>query len=323
MTESSRPGASLVFTVRNEAATIDGFLATVAAQSQLPDEVVVTDGDSDDGTFEKLARFAEEFPRPVKLRRVAGNIARGRNAAIRLAAHDIIACTDAGCELPPGWFAAIVGPLASDPGLDVAAGGYTPRGRNLFERCAAAVTCPTRAIRPGRYLPSARSMAFRRRAWQRAGGFPEELDFAEDTVFDLAMRRAGCRFRYTPEAAVAWRPRGSLRAIARQFRNYARGDARAGIHNGSYLRLYGRWLAGAAALAAGLADWRLAALWPLAVVPYWLVWLRLRDWAGLADWRTAPVVLAQKLTVDIAAMVGWLEGRARGRAELRPGRNTA
>ena len=56
--------------------------------------------------------------------------------------------------------------------------------------------CPTRdEVDPATFLPSSRSVAFRKAAWAAVGGYPEWLDYCEDLVFDLSLRERGAARR--------------------------------------------------------------------------------------------------------------------------------
>src|SRR6266571_1428649 len=97
-----RERISLIVTVLDEAGTIDDLLASIRAQTLAPDEVVIVDGGSTDGTWQRLRDWAERVP--LRLVRAPGaSIARGRNLAVEAAMGDIIAVTDAGVRLDPGW----------------------------------------------------------------------------------------------------------------------------------------------------------------------------------------------------------------------------
>ena len=84
-------------------------------------------------------------------------------------------------------------------------------------------------VDPEKFNPSARSVAYTKSVWRRAGGLPEGLDFAEDTLFDHKVRRLHVGWAFAEDAIVHWRPRGSLRSIARQFYRYGTGRGKCGI----------------------------------------------------------------------------------------------
>ena len=68
---------SLIVTVRNEAHSIDAFLDSLFRQSRLPDEVVLVDGGSIDGTVSRI-RGRAEYERRIQLIEAPHvNIARG------------------------------------------------------------------------------------------------------------------------------------------------------------------------------------------------------------------------------------------------------
>jgi glycosyltransferase involved in cell wall biosynthesis len=220
---------ALIVTVLNEAATIDALLASAAAQSQPPDEVIVADGGSTDGTLAALQRWGRRLPSLRVIEAPGANISRGRNLAIAAAADaDLIAVTDAGVRLDEQWLQRLCDGLK--PETDVVSGFFKPDPHSTFERALGATTLPALDdVTPDTFLPSSRSVLFRRAAWQRVGGYPEWLDYCEDLVFDLALKHTGCQFAFAPEAFVHFRPRASLGAFFRQYYRYARGDGKAGL----------------------------------------------------------------------------------------------
>ena len=301
---------SLVATVKDAGLHVGAFLDSVRAQTRLPDEIVIVDGGSTDGTVDTLRAAGE-----VTLIEAPGaNIARGRNAAIRAATHDAIAVTDADCVLAPDWLATLEGAL--EEGADVAAGFYRPLTSTFFEACSAAVSLrDADEVDGDRFLPSSRSVAFRREAYDKAGGYPEWLDIGEDMYLNHRLREAGVRMDFVPEALVYWRVRPTVAATWRQYYRYAEGDALAGMHAARHALRFGvyglaaaailgrrRGLRRALGLAAGLyAAPRIRRAWRL--LPN-----RVRDRAAAA--ATVPALI---LLADAAKMAGYLAGRRRTR----------
>jgi glycosyltransferase involved in cell wall biosynthesis len=224
-----RSGVSLVITVKNERRSLKRFLRTVYSQSRPPDEVIVVDGGSSDGTLQLLREEVTGQTEGLAVIEAQGvNIAAGRNIGIERARFSIVAVTDAGTELEPHWLERLVAPLERDAGTAVSSGFFTPGGRTWFERTLSTIITPQRDdIDPSTFLPSSRSVAFRKDWWRRVAGYPEWLDHCEDLVFDLALRDAGARFVFCPDAVVSWTARSSLPAFFRQYFLYARGDGHA------------------------------------------------------------------------------------------------
>src|SRR5207244_2133875 len=127
------------------------------------------------------------------------------------------------------WFERIVGPIERGE-ADVVAGWYELLVESQREKALGLLTqYSIDQIRPDTFLPSSRSVAFTMAAWQRVGGYPEDLDTTEDTVFDLRLREAGLRFTFEPRAIVRWRPAASLGAVYRMYRQFAESDGQARI----------------------------------------------------------------------------------------------
>ena len=243
---------SLIATVRNEADSIGPFLDGLLAQSRPPQEIVLVDGGSTDGTVEEIERARSRSAVPIRLIEAPGtNISEGRNVAIAAATHGTIAVTDAGTRPRRNWLAKLAEPLERDPELGVSAGFFLPGGHGWRLRALAiAITPHRREIDPEEFLPSSRSVAFRKEWWRRVGGYPEWLRHCEDLVFDLALRDAGARFEFAPEAIVEWDARPGLRSFARQYFDYARGDGHANLWPTRHLVRYSAYALGMALLAA-------------------------------------------------------------------------
>jgi glycosyltransferase involved in cell wall biosynthesis len=295
---------SLVATVKNAAPFVPDFLASVEAQTRAPDEVVIVDGGSGDGTTEIL-RGASGI---TLIEEPGANIARGRNVAVRAASHDVVAVTDADCVLAPDWLERIVPPL--ERGADVSMGLYRPLATSFFEVCAAAVSIrEPDEVDPATYMPSARSVAFHREAFERAGGYPEWLAIGEDMHLNHRWRRLGVRMELAEGAVVFRRPRPTLGAYWRQFAGYAEHDALGGMYPGRHaLRfiVYGGLLAAMAARRRGPVGVAAAAGAVYAARPIG----RARHLLPPGGSRLAAVVAVPALLAltDAAKMAGYLRG---------------
>jgi glycosyltransferase involved in cell wall biosynthesis len=311
----SSSDVSVIVTVKNEASTIDGLLDSLAQQTVPPSEVVIVDGGSTDGTVERIESHPQRLPVKVLVRE-GTNISQGRNEAIRAASGEIIASTDAGVRLVPQWLEELTQPLEEDPSTDVVSGFFLPDPQTVFERAMGATVLPVRDdIDPESFLPSSRSVAFRREAWEKVGGYPEWLDFCEDLVFDFALRDAGCTFSFAPEAVAFFRPRSILGAFGRQYFQYARGDGKADLWRKRHAIRYLTYLVGAPlVIVAGLVHhplwWSL--LFAGAAVYLWTPYKRLRPMLnGLSlpekvkALLWAPVI---RLWGDVAKMIGYPVG---------------
>ncbi|MDW8352869.1 MAG: glycosyltransferase family 2 protein, partial [Anaerolineae bacterium] len=178
------------------------------------------------------------------------------------------------------------------------------------------------------FLPSSRSVAFRKSAWQAVGGYPEWLDYCEDVIFDIALRERCGAFAFVPEAVAYFRPRSSLGAFFKQYYRYARGDGKANLFFKRHLVRYATYLVALPALLAGLiwgapAVKLLAALLLLAGVaaytrtPYRRLRHLWRDLPWLEKLKAIALVPVIRVVGDVAKMLGYPAG-VRWRLQHRP-----
>jgi glycosyltransferase involved in cell wall biosynthesis len=329
--DSAAAGASLIVTVRDDREGLIELLGALGEQTEMPDEIVVVDGGSADGTLRELNRWSERQA-PLRARVAPGaNIAAGRNIAVREARHDWIVCTDAGCRPVPGWLAAL---KRARENSDLAAGTFVVEGNSPFERAMACAHYPVREelheksplVRLSHRLfgrdfraeqAGGRSMAFSRAAWAAVGGFPEYVYSGEDLAFTAAAVKRGFRATLVEEAEVRWRPRATWLETAAMFATYTRGDIRT-EGRARHLARLAAWLGGTAIYAKG--DWRARLIVGSAAAAY--VWLPLRRArrSGLPprDWWRIPALVALKDLSQLAgAGVGLLDA-FRGVPQPRP-----
>ena len=201
---------TVIATVLNEGESLKHLLDLLVLQSRQPDEVVFVDGGSRDNTVAIIERYADRLPLRVLV--VPGcNISAGRNRALAAAQGDIIVATDAGVVLTPDWLRHITQPFDENSAVQVVSGFFQADGRTPFEVAMGATVLPLRdEIDPASFLPSSRSVAFRKAVFDQIGGYPEWLDYCEDLVFDLRLKMVASPFVFAPDALVHFQPRTSF-----------------------------------------------------------------------------------------------------------------
>jgi glycosyltransferase involved in cell wall biosynthesis len=308
---------SLISTLLNEAAGLNEMLAAIDSQTRAPDEVVIVDGGSTDGSLEILQAWANGRPEIRVESRRGANISAGRNAAIRLATGEVIAVTDFGCILDPGWLAALAAGF-KEAGADVVMGFYTPDPRSRFERIVACLNLPDASeVDPDKFMPSSRSVAFRKTVWEKAGGYPEWLAIGEDMYFNFRVLDTGARRVFAPDALVRWRLRPDLRSTLRQYFRYGEGDGRAGMYPRRHALRFGTYAGAAGFLGVASRRPALLAAVPVAVgvrmAPAYRRAVKRLDSAEAAMALAALPVL--ELLIDLAKMAGYVSGRIAGQPE--------
>jgi len=296
---------SLVTTFMNEEAGIEHFLDSIFSLSRLPDELVLVDGGSTDRTVLLVEKYTSSRARGIPVKLIIDrncNISAGRNRAVREAAHDVIAVTDAGSHLDKNWLKEIVRPFERDSGIDIVAGSYRVEATSVWERLSSSYLMPSPDL-ISRIMPSGRSSCFRRKAWEDVGGYPEWLNHAEDSYFAIKLRETDHTFCFSPDALVRWKPRPDPLSFFKQYFLYAVGDERAGLYRSKYIRKILMYVLGAVLLARGLT----VPLFVLAGV--YLVLMMGRYWARGKDralvFFLPPVVIIH----DIAQVAGYLYGK--------------
>lgn len=310
---------SVVLTVLNEGQGLAELLDALLAQSRPADEFVIVDGGSRDDTVPTLQRYAARDARFRVFVEPGVNIARGRNLAIERAVGDVIAVTDGGCRPDVHWLRELLAPLQADPGVGAVGGRFIPVGETRFEFYSGLMSVPDLGGESQRGMFYGRSSAFRKALWAQVGGYPEWLYTAEDTLFALgAGRRTAWRVVYAPDSLLSWRPRPTLRKLAKMFYLYGRGNGRIrhGAPGGSFY-----WLRYHAAVLVTLL---LAPAWPWLLagtaVAAWPLWrgvvqpnLRGVESCGV---RAADrllyvplIALTRNLSTNLGYLHGWWEFR--------------
>lgn len=299
---------SLIVTVFNEIKSIDDFLKSVLSQSRIPDELIIVDGNSTDGTVDSIKNYelkAKKSGAKFKLFIKKGNRAIGRNEAIKNSSNEIIVCSDSGCVLDKDWIKNIIVPF-NDSKVDVVAGYYRGVAKSIFEKCL----IPYVLVMPDKideknFLPATRSIAFRKPVWKKAGGFPEEFSNNEDYVFARKLKQIGANIVFKKNAVVYWKPRKTLKEAFKMFFRFAFGDAEAKILRSKVILLIERYTIGAYLIAISflLKSQSLLTFVIFAAMSY-LTWSVLKNYGYVKDKSSFIVLPILQLTSDAAILMG-------------------
>ena len=296
---------TVIATVLNAADHVGDFVASMRAQTRVPDEIVIVDGGSTDGTIEALDD-ADDITLVVE---PGANIARGRNVAIQRATHDVIAVADADCTYAPAWLETLLATI--EDGADVAMGWTEPVVGSFYEACLTSVNLPLSPseVDPATFMPSARSVAFRREAIDGVGGYPEWLPIGEDMWVNHRWRERALDMRFVSDAVARWRVRPTLAATWTQYARYARGDAHAGMYPERHALRFSVYGALLVALRSDRAWPKLVAM--VGAIAYARMPVR-RAWRRLTSGRdralAAAAVPALMAFTDAAKIVGYAGG---------------
>ncbi|HUC19535.1 MAG TPA: glycosyltransferase [Acetobacteraceae bacterium] len=140
---TARPKVSVAMTTYNGERFIEEQLASLAQQSRLPDELVVSDDGSQDGTLERVRAFAAQAPFPVRI--LCGSRSRGVldnfDRVIASCQGDIVFPCDQDDVWLPQKLAEMTEALARHPSAGMVISNselvdehLCPTGRNLYTR---------------------------------------------------------------------------------------------------------------------------------------------------------------------------------------------
>jgi len=233
----SKMRSSLIATVKDEAANIDLMMNSISIQTKAPDEIIIVDAGSCDGTLDKLHKWSDTLNNLTLLSHPGCSRSEGRNIAIERSTGDVIAVTDFGCTLKSNWFEEITAPILKYD-YDTTAGYYVNEDQNIFSMINSFFSHPALfEIDPNSFLPSTRSIAFLKSTWGKAGKFNPKYIMGEDTLFSLILRNNGSKIFFNPNAVVVWNAEKSLFRMFRKIFNYSKWDGKGNLNNKFYYKM--------------------------------------------------------------------------------------
>jgi len=311
MKKTSNEKISLITTERNEVDDIATFIDSALSQSLKPDEIIIADGGSTDGTLGIIEKYIKDGA-PIKLVHAPGNRSIGRNAATKAAMGPIVAVTDVGSRLDDDWLKYITQPFRDNKKAMAVSGGFEAEPKTFFEKVSATLMLsPNDNIDIETWLPSSRSIAYKKEAWEKVGGYPEHTNFNEDTPFDLALKKAGYKFEDGLKAMVYWRPRPNLKEFYRQYYYYALGDGIDSLDISHFIKLTLKY-----AICLMLTIVALFTVPVLALLPVTYIWYRFsariyRPWRKIKGLQSLLLMYVLLICFDVSQLLGYWNGYLR------------
>lgn len=224
------PEVAVVMVVRNESRHLGETVSSILAQDYPgPVEVVIAVGPSADGTERVAADLAKQHPAVRVVANPTGRTPNGLNSAIAATSAPIVARADGHALLPEGYLRRAV-ELLKETGAVNVGGVMAAQGTTPFQRAVAAAMSSPFGVGGGRFhyggepgpADTVYLGVFRRDALLAANGYDERFTRAQDWELNHRLRSAGGQVWFAPDLRVTYRPRDSLRALGRQYRDYGR-----------------------------------------------------------------------------------------------------
>lgn len=221
--ETALPTVSVIIPARDAAATLKRALGSVRDQSysNVVDVVVAT---ADAGS----ARVAQDSGATV-VDNPGGRTPSALNRALSASSGEVIVRCDAHSVLLPGYIERAVETLIRT-GADNVGGMQVPVGKSFWESAIAAAMTSRLGAGDARYrlggeegpVETVYLGVFKRTTLERIGGFDETFTRTQDYELNHRIIQSGGVVWFDPELKVEYRPRGSLRGLARQYFDYGR-----------------------------------------------------------------------------------------------------
>ncbi|MFD8329437.1 glycosyltransferase family 2 protein [Streptomyces lydicus] len=261
MPQQQPPAVSVIMPVLNEERHLRNSVRHILEQEYAGEmEVVIALGPSTDRTDEIAAELVAEDPRVHTVPNPTGRTPAALNAAIKASRHPVVVRVDGHGMLSPNYIATAVR-LLEETGAANVGGIMHAEGENAWEDAvAAAMTAKigvgNAAFHTGGEAGPADTVylgVFRRDALEQQGGYNEEFIRAQDWELNFRIREAGGQIWFSPELRVQYRPRPSIKALAKQYKDYGKWrHVVARYHAGSINLRYLAPPAAVCAIAAGL-----------------------------------------------------------------------
>jgi len=195
------PTVTVLVTAKNAENTIKDCVESLLKLDYPNYNIYITDGYSDDKTYEILKKLKKKSPRKIKFGRVKGNIAKAHNFMIKKVKSKLIAMTDADCVVDKNWLKNLTFPFESED--IIATVGYcsTPKSVNQLQRLIG-MELEDRFIKFPKFITRGPTMNLCVKTnIAKKVKFDERFDVAQETDWGYRLSKHG-KIRYSPKAII-------------------------------------------------------------------------------------------------------------------------
>jgi succinoglycan biosynthesis protein ExoA len=221
---------SVVMPVVNEERHLRASVLRILDQDYTgPLDVTLAVGPSHDKTAQVAANLSAEYPNVHMVDNPSGATPTALNLAINASSGEVVVRVDGHAMIPSDYIATAVAVLERT-GADNVGGVMAAEGTGEFERAVAAAMTSKFGVGGASFHVGGEEGpaltvylgCFRRSALERVGGYDETMERAQDWEMNLRIRTSGGVVYFTPDLHVTYRPRHTLKALARQYFDYGR-----------------------------------------------------------------------------------------------------
>ena len=227
---SPLPFVSVILPILNEENFLKDAISSISSQDYRGKfEIVLAVAPSRDRTREIADELQRQNSTIVLVDNPSGKTAAGLNAALQISRGEIIVRVDGHAQLPFDYISNAVATLASTGAVNVG-GLMAAEGITEFEKSVAGAMRSPLGVGASRFhtggtpgeVDTVYLGVFLRSALIAINGFDERFTRAQDWELNYRLRKNGGKIFFDPRLYVTYRPRSSVKALAKQYFEYGR-----------------------------------------------------------------------------------------------------
>jgi glycosyltransferase involved in cell wall biosynthesis len=230
MSTQNLPTVSVILPILNEEPYLRDAVRSILSQDYHGKfEIVLAVGPSKDRTQEIAEELQRDDSRVIVVANPTGRTAAGLNAALNSAKGTVIVRVDGHAQIPSNYISIAVELLARTGAVNVG-GMMAAVGVTTFEKSVAGAMRSPLGVGASRFHTGGEAGevdtvylgVFKKDALLAIGGFDERFTRAQDWELNFRLRENGGAIYFDPRLQVTYRPRSSVRALAKQYFEYGR-----------------------------------------------------------------------------------------------------